>query len=98
MYVIELDSEGIGDVGRGYLYVGETSNPIEERFEQHRTGAKNTAGTVKLASSVVYQQGLNLRHDLIPACVYFSRKAAKEAEGISRQSILLLDLRGRMQG
>lgn len=80
MYVIELDPEGIDDGGRGYLYVGETSKPIEERFEQHRTGARNTAGTVKLASAVVYKRGLCLRHDLIPGGVYFSRKASKEAE------------------
>ncbi len=80
MYVIELDPEGIGDLGRGYLYVGETSKAIEERFEQHRTGARNAAGTVRLASSVVYRRGLRLRDDLIPGGVYFSRKASKEAE------------------
>jgi hypothetical protein len=78
--VFRCDPEGIDDVGRGYLYVGETSKPIEERFEQHRTGARNTAGTVKLASAVVYKRGLYLRHDLIPGGVYFSRKASKEAE------------------
>ena len=79
MYVIELDAEGISDVGRGYVYVGETSKPIEERFEQHRTNARSASGQ-KLASSVCYRRGLHLRHDLIPSGVYFSRKASREAE------------------
>ncbi|MDA7625156.1 hypothetical protein N8656_00170 [bacterium] len=80
VYVIELDPEGIDHIGRGYLYVGETGKSIEERFEQHRTGARNAAGTVKLAVNVVYKRGICLRHDLIPSGVYFSRKASKEAE------------------
>ena len=79
MYVIELDAEGISDVGIGYVYVGETSKPIKERFEQHRTNARSASGQ-KLAASVCYRRGLHLRHDLIPSGVYFSRKASREAE------------------
>lgn len=79
MYVIELDADGISNVGRGYVYVGETSKSIEERFEQHKTNARSASGR-KLASGVVYRRGQHLRHDLIPSGVYFSRKASREAE------------------
>lgn len=79
MYVIELNPEGTSDVGRGYLYVGETSIPIEERFIQHKTNARTASGR-SLASRVVRKKGLRLRHDLIPSGLYFSRKASREAE------------------
>lgn len=79
LYVIELDPEGLSDVGKGYVYVGETSSTREERFEQHRTNARSASGH-KIASSVVYRRGQHLRHDLIPSGVYFSREAGKAAE------------------
>ena len=79
MYVIELDAEGISNVGRGYVYVGETSKSIEERFEQHKANARSASGR-KLASGVVYRRGQHLRHDLIPRGVYYSRKASEAAE------------------
>ena len=79
LYVIALNSEGVSDVGRGYVYVGETSKPIEERFHQHISDARDRNGR-RIASKVVYQRGLHLLPRLIPKQVYFTREASREAE------------------
>lgn len=80
LYVIELDPKGIGDVGLGYVYVGETSKTREGRFQQHKTGAKNKSGTCSLGSRKTRGRVVSLRHDLIPKQVYFSSKDSKAAE------------------
>jgi len=38
VYVIELESTGLGDAGPGDVYVGETSKTPEERFAIHMAG------------------------------------------------------------
>lgn len=79
LYVIELNPEGVSDVGRGYVYVGETSKSIEERFHQHISDARDRNGG-RIASKVVYRRGLHLLTGLIPNRVYFTRDASREAE------------------
>ena len=45
-----------------WIYVGETSIDPEDRFEQHKSGARNGKGP--LFSKVVRDHGIDLRRDL----------------------------------
>ena len=65
VYVIELDDSHLVRRGKGYLYVGETSETPEVRFQKHRDGAVNKHG-VSIASRHVRQHGKRLRPDLAP--------------------------------
>ena len=78
VYVIELDKTAVSNPGKGYVYVGETSRTPEERFKQHRDGARNKYG--RLYASVVKQHGVKLRPDLAPRKKYFDKDAAKRGE------------------
>lgn len=64
LYVIELhDAVGARErPDRPWVYVGLTSKTPEERFEEHRTGARTRRGP--LFSRVVHRHGLRLRPDL----------------------------------
>ena len=59
IYVIELDSTGLGDVGAGAVYLGEAAKAPDERFATHQ------AGGIK-AAKVEARRGLRLRPDLYP--------------------------------
>ncbi len=59
VYVIELEATGLGEVGEGAVYVGETTKLPEERFATHK------AGGIK-AAKVVARRGMRLRLDLYP--------------------------------
>ena len=78
VYVIELDKTAVTNPGKGYVYVGETSKTPEERFAQHRGGAKNKRGP--LFSGVVRNHGLHLRPDLAPKRVFYDQESSKRAE------------------
>lgn len=78
VYVVELDSSAVKNPGEGYVYVGETSRTPEERFEQHKSGARNKHG--RLYSTVVNKHGVCLRPDLAPSTKYFDKASAKLAE------------------
>ena len=78
VYVIELDKTVVSNPGKGYVYVGETSRTPEERFKQHRDGARNKNG--RLYANVVKQHGVRLRPDLAPRKKYFDKDAAKRGE------------------
>jgi predicted GIY-YIG superfamily endonuclease len=78
VYVIELDPKGTSKPGKGFIYVGMTSKSPEERFEEHRTGAKNKRGP--LFSRVVLKYGCRLRMDLAPRRKYFDQASAMAAE------------------
>lgn len=78
VYVIELDSNATNAPGAGHVYVGETSRTPEERFKQHRDGARNKHG--RLYAGVVKQHGVRLRPDLAPGTKYFDQASAKRAE------------------
>ena len=78
VYVIELDSTAVANPGEGYVYVGQTSRTPEERFEQHRDGAKNKHG--RLYATVVKKYGVKLRPDLAPNTKYFDQASAKSGE------------------
>ena len=78
VYVIELDKTAVTNPGEGYVYVGETSRTPEERFKQHREGARNKHG--RLYASVVKDHGVKLRPDLAPTTKYFNQASAKRGE------------------
>ena len=78
VYVVELDATAISNQGKGFVYVGETSKTAEERFLEHKSGARN--GNGPLFSRVVHKHGLRLRPDLAPTRKYFSQAASKKAE------------------
>jgi GIY-YIG catalytic domain len=78
VYVIELDPTGSKDPGKGFVYVGETSKPPEERFKEHLKGKRNKRG--RLYSRVVRKHGRGLRPDLAPENKYFDAASSKAAE------------------
>ena len=78
VYVVELDATAVTNPGKGYVYVGETSRTPEERFEQHRSGARNKHG--RLYSNVVRKHGIKLRPDLAPNERFFDKESSKRGE------------------
>ena len=78
VYVIELDKTAVSNPEKDYVYVGETSRTPEERFKQHRDGARNKNG--RLYANVVKQHGVRLRPDLAPRKKYFDQASAKRGE------------------
>jgi len=76
--VIRLADDAVGDAGAGYVYVGETSRTVEDRLDQHLTGARNSRG--KLFSPVVRDHGIGLAPELMTSKVYMSKKQAQKAE------------------
>jgi len=89
VYVIELDKTAVSNPGKGYVYVGETSRTPEERFKQHREGARNKFG--RLYAGVVKLHGVRLRPDLAPRKKYFDQASAKRGE---KEHFELLKSRG----
>lgn len=84
VYVLELDSAVASEPafakanphwrpGMICLYVGMTSLEIEERFQQHVSGSKNS-------SRMVRRYGLRLRPDLAPVMKRVKRTWALEKE------------------
>ena len=77
-YVINLNDPKQTEIGAGHVYVGETSLPVEERLQQHLTGARNNKGP--LFSRVVHKHGTTLNRQLMTGKVYMTQKQAKKAE------------------
>jgi hypothetical protein len=65
-YVIDLDTEGITNFGKGFVYVGQTSLTPEERFEIHKA-PKPAPPARDLASKIVRRRGLRLNYELMGA-------------------------------
>ncbi len=61
------------------LYVGQTSKTPEERFAQHKSGARTASGH-KLSSDIVRKYGLYLRPSLYRDIGPLSRAEALEVE------------------
>ena len=88
LYVIELS----GDVGPRtqpnlpWVYVGQTTLSAEERFEQHRSGARNAKG--RLYSTWPHKYGSRLRPDLYDTePLLFSKEDAVQAERVLAQRL-----------
>jgi predicted GIY-YIG superfamily endonuclease len=78
VYVIELDPTVIQDVGKGYVYVGETMKTPEQRFAEHKNRSRN--GKTRLYSPVVAKHGKCLRMDIAPRTHLFDKQSSKVAE------------------
>ena len=73
-----LNNPQKADVGAGYVYVGETSHPLEKRLQQHLTGESDRGKD--LSSNVVKRYGVDLNLDLTPTATYLTKKQAQKAE------------------
>jgi len=76
-YVIDLDASGLDDPGRGYVYVGEASQSVDDRFEQHRLG--EVSWSKARGSRHFRGRAVRLRPDLTDITIYRSRTASKAA-------------------
>lgn len=63
-YVVNLDPAGMTDVGKGYVYVGQTSHTPEERYAIHK-GPKPEAPARDIRSKVVNKRGIGLNYELM---------------------------------
>ena len=85
VYVIDLDDASLPTKDRpanfqGWVYVGETSIPIEGRFAQHKSGARTKNGKASLSNSKVREHGTGINVELTGNEALFSQQAAKKAE------------------
>jgi hypothetical protein len=86
VYVIELDDSHLVRKGKGYLYIGETSETPEVRFQKHRDGAVNKHGG-SIASRYVQQHGKRLRPDLAPKEFFLTKIESELAEAECRKKL-----------
>lgn len=63
-YVVDLDPTGMTDVGKGLVYVGQTSHTPEERYAIHKA-PKPESPARDLRSKVVAKRGLGLNYELM---------------------------------
>ena len=63
-YVVDLDPTGMTDVGKGYVYVGQTSHTPEERYAIHK-GDRPEPPAHDLRSKVVNRRGVGLNYELM---------------------------------
>lgn len=73
------------------LYVGMTSKDPRERFEQHKTGYRNSKG-YNLASAIVKKYGRYLRPSLYN---YINLEPMTHAEALEMEKQLAMELRRR---
>ncbi|MFZ9017054.1 MAG: hypothetical protein ACO23O_08680 [Ilumatobacteraceae bacterium] len=83
VYVIELDHSHLTKSVSGYFYVGETSLSPEQRFEQHRTGARSSKGH-SLGARHIGPYVRRLRPDLAPTEFFLTEAEAAAAEADTR--------------
>jgi predicted GIY-YIG superfamily endonuclease len=85
LYVIELTPPGgqaPQPAATGYLYVGQTSQPLEDRIRQHREGHYNVRGH-RLHSQTCHRRFVQPRFDLVPedfTQTFFCQQDALTAE------------------
>jgi hypothetical protein len=63
-YVVDLDPTGMTDVGKGYVYVGQTSHMPEERYAIHKA-PRRPAPAKDIRSKVVHKRGVGLNYELM---------------------------------
>jgi len=88
LYIIELMPLS-GDSGgsAGYLYVGQTSQPLEDRIRQHREGHHNPKGQ-RLHSLACHKRFLRPRLDLLPS--QFSQTLYCQEDALTAEADLRL--------
>ena len=90
LYIIELMPLP-GDLGKpsGCLYVGQTSQPLEDRIRQHREGHHNPKGQ-RLHSLACHKRFLRPRMDLLPT--EFSQTLYCQEDALTAEADLRLAL------
>ena len=82
-YVVDLDPTGIPNVGKGYVYVGQTSHTPEARYKIHKD-PKPEPPAIDLGVTVVRKRGLGLNYvlaaELLPQPPFFLKNDALAAE------------------
>lgn len=78
VYVIELDINAMPKPGLGYIYVGETTKPHEERFLEHMSRKRNSK--IRLFSPVVAKHGQRLLPEFARPGVLYDDESSKMAE------------------
>jgi len=78
-YVINLHDPHRADVGKGYVYVGQTSKTPEDRLAEHLSGAVSNKG-INLSSRVVRRFGVDLNRQLMTQRIYLTKRQAEKAE------------------
>ena len=89
LYVIELEPAAHDEAAAGYLYVGQTSQPVDDRIRQHREGHHTPKGQ-RLHSQIAHRRFLRPRLDLLPAdfCqTFFCQDDALTAEADLRLAL-----------
>lgn len=80
VYVVELDAGHVrADPQRGWVYVGMSSKSPEQRFAEHRSGARNARG--RLYNTKVRDHGVRL----LPRYYESRPPACSPAEGRQRE-------------
>jgi len=79
VYVVDLDAPVNTDVGRGYIYVGQSAHTPEERYAQHKA-TKPIDETIDLANSIVRRRGLRINQELTIKSLFFSESDALKTE------------------
>jgi predicted GIY-YIG superfamily endonuclease len=88
LYIIELKPLVTGsDPPSGYLYVGQTSQPLEDRIRQHREGHHNPKGQ-RLHSSNCHRRFVRPRFDLL--LEHFSQTLYCQEDALTAESDLRL--------
>jgi hypothetical protein len=82
-YVVDLDPTGMTDVGKGYVYVGQTSHTPEERYAIHKA-PRRPAPAKDIRSKVVNKRGVGLNYELMkqltPSSPVFTKQDALALE------------------
>ncbi len=71
------------------LYVGMTSKPLAERFQQHKTGYRNKKG-INLSAYIPHKYGRYLRPSLYD---HINAKPMNRQQALQMEEKLALDLR-----
>jgi len=82
-YVVDLDPTGMVDVGKGLVYVGQTSHTPEERYAIHKA-PKPEPPARDLRSKVVAIRGLGLNYELM-------KKLSPSGPVYTQQDALILE-------
>lgn len=82
-FVLDLDPSGLTDVGKGYVYVGQSSRTPEERYAIHN-GERPNPPSRDLRSKIVNKHGVGLNYELMkqltPASPVFTQADALRLE------------------
>ena len=86
VYVLELDSSEVKNLGEGHVYVGETSLSLETRLQQHRGELLSKKGK-SLSARAIKVPIIGLIPKLAPQQLYYSKSQATRAEAELAQDL-----------